>query len=68
MHPAAVFVVLLCCLCGISARAEVLELRDSDFDDVTVDLETLLVKFYAPWYKDSPFLFISCFVWGVFRE
>ncbi|XP_062845485.1 protein disulfide isomerase family A, member 8 [Trichomycterus rosablanca] len=34
---------------GVSGRSEVMELRDSDFDYVSADQETMLVKFYTPW-------------------
>ncbi|XP_028819306.1 protein disulfide-isomerase A3-like isoform X2 [Denticeps clupeoides] len=32
-----------------AARSAVLELTDADFDYMAAELETLLVKFYAPW-------------------
>lgn len=32
-----------------SARRDVLELGDADFDYLATEHETMLVKFYAPW-------------------
>lgn len=32
-----------------SARKDVLELADADFDYLATEHETMLVKFYAPW-------------------
>lgn len=50
-----VFFGVLLCLCVLRssscARSDVLELRDSDFDYLAPEHETLLVKFYAPWWE-----------------
>lgn len=41
---------LLYCFPGTScSRQDVLELGDADFDYLTTEHETMLVKFYAPW-------------------
>uniref|UniRef100_A0A8B9JT34 Protein disulfide-isomerase A3 n=1 Tax=Astyanax mexicanus TaxID=7994 RepID=A0A8B9JT34_ASTMX len=42
---------LFVCLWGgsVSARSDVVELTDVDFDYVAAEHETMLVKFYAPW-------------------
>lgn len=34
---------------AVSSRRDVLELRDTDFDYLAAEHETMLVKFYAPW-------------------
>ncbi|XP_057210618.1 protein disulfide isomerase family A, member 8 isoform X2 [Triplophysa rosa] len=46
-----VFCVFVVCMLRSSAcgRSDVLELKDSDFDYLAPEHETLLVKFYAPW-------------------
>ncbi|MEQ2180469.1 hypothetical protein GOODEAATRI_001520 [Goodea atripinnis] len=46
--------VLSLCPTALSARRDVLELGDADFDYLATEHETMLVKFYAPWSgKDS---------------
>lgn len=35
--------------CVLAGRSDVMELKDLDFDYVAAELETMLVKFYAPW-------------------
>lgn len=49
-------VLVVCMLRSACARSDVLELKDSDFDYLAPEHETLLVKFYAPWWETiNPF-------------
>lgn len=47
--PAITLSLLLCFPALASARRDVLELGDADFDYLATEHETMLVKFYAPW-------------------
>ncbi|KAM9838750.1 protein disulfide isomerase family A, member 8 [Aulostomus maculatus] len=47
--PAIALAVLSSLPAAGSARRDVLELGDADFDYLAADHETMLVKFYAPW-------------------
>lgn len=48
-------VLLFCVLsavvwsCVLARRTDVMELKDLDFDYLTSEQETMLIKFYAPW-------------------
>lgn len=46
-----------------AARTDVLELGDADFDYLATEHETMLVKFYAPWYPRLASLCIDVFCW-----
>uniref|UniRef100_A0AAQ5ZS45 Thioredoxin domain-containing protein n=1 Tax=Amphiprion ocellaris TaxID=80972 RepID=A0AAQ5ZS45_AMPOC len=51
LFPTCVCLVLLCRLpAAVCSRRDVLELGDADFDYLATEHETMLVKFYAPWY------------------
>ncbi|XP_028282159.1 protein disulfide-isomerase A3-like [Parambassis ranga] len=45
----AVSLLLSCLSAAVSSRRDALELRDTDFDYLAAEHETMLVKFYAPW-------------------
>lgn len=47
--PALSFFLLTCCSVSRSARRDVLDLADTDFDYLAAEHETMLVLFYAPW-------------------
>ncbi|KAM9386400.1 protein disulfide-isomerase A3-like [Pholidichthys leucotaenia] len=47
--PALCLVLLARFPSSVSARGDVLELGDADFDYLATEHETMLVKFYAPW-------------------
>lgn len=44
-----------------AARTDVLELGDADFDYLATEHETMLVKFYAPWYPQLASLCIDIY-------
>lgn len=48
---------------GAAARTDVLELGDADFDYLATEHETMLVKFYAPWYLRLTSFSIDVLCW-----